>query len=356
MIAVDCRMIRHSGIGTYIQRFLPRVIEAMPEQRFILAGNPELLSGLIRKNVEILQYDLPIYSFRHHRGMRRALKGRAKLLWTPHFNAPAGGGLTQVTTIHDVMHLARPEFFGGMFKRFIAWTWYRQTVKNARQIIAISNFTASEIVRFFPDAKAKTTIIKNFVEPGYGQFDPQPIPYGRPYFLTVGNIKPHKNVGLLLRAYGQVKDRLDADIVVVGQSDGFVTGDPGVKASLECAGSRVHFPGFVEQDLLKSLYTKALATVFPSHYEGFGLGHLESMTLGCPVLASDIPTTREVCGNAALTFDPNNPFDLADKLIQAEQDEQLRNRLRTEGLERAKLFPADKPVAQVVELLRSLVN
>ena len=349
-------MIRHSGIGTYIQRFLPRVIEAMPEQRFILAGNPELLSGLIRKNVEILQYDLPIYSFRHHRGMRRALAGRAKLLWTPHFNAPGAGGLIQVATIHDVLHLARPEFFGGVPKRFIAWTWYRKTAMNAKQIIAISDFTASEIRRFFPHAGAKTAVIKNFVEPGYADFSPRPIPYERPYFLTVGNIKPHKNVGTLLKAFDLAKDKLEADLVVVGQSEGFVTGDPLIKKALEGADCRLHFPGFVEQNLLKSLYTKAIATVFPSHYEGFGLGHLESMTLGCPVLASDIPTTKEVCGEAAITFDPNDPHDLAEKLIAIENDSQLRIQMKSKGLERAKLFPADRPVERAVELLRSLVN
>ena len=147
-----------------------------------------------------------------------------------------------------------------------------------------------------------------------------------------------------------------ADLVVVGQSEGFVTGDPLIKKALEGADCRLHFPGFVEQNLLKSLYTKAIATVFPSHYEGFGLGHLESMTLGCPVLASDIPTTKEVCGEAAITFDPNDPHDLAEKLIAIENDSQLRIQMKSKGLERAKLFPADRPVERAVELLRSLVN
>lgn len=355
-IAIDCRMIRHSGIGIYLQRLLPGVLAELEDHRIILLGDPALLSGFHSTNVDIRPYRLGIYSMGHHRALPKLLGGKADLLWTPHFNAPATREIRQVATVHDVLHLARPEFFRGRLKRLVAKWWYRQTINGAQRIIAISDFTASEISRFFPGVQSKVSVIKNFVEPGYAEFQPVRLPLSGRFFLTVGNIKPHKNVSLLLRAFELVKDKIDADLVVVGQAEGFLTGDSAVKRALERSGSRIHFPGFVEQDLLKTLYTGALCAVFPSFYEGFGLGHLEAMTLGCPVVASDIPTTGEVCGTAALPFDPRNVQDLADKLVQIATDQALRERLRGEGSERAKLFSADESIAATADLLRSLVN
>lgn len=357
-IAIDCRMIAASGIGIYLQRLLPSVLDGLADFSLLLLGDRQRLSqfGADRAHVEIVPYGLPMYSMQHHRAAPRLLAGRADLLWTPHFNAPATKSFEQLVTIHDMIHIARPEFFPGGFRRWIARWWYGKTLRNANRIIAISDFTAGEIARFFPSTKAKATVIKNFVEPGYADFDRVPIPYTRPYALTVGNIKPHKNVGVLLKAFKAAGMSLDLDLVVVGQSEGFLTGDQAVKEALQNSGDRVHFPGFVEQKLLKSLYAEAVCAVFPSHYEGFGLGHLEAMTLGCPVVASDIPTTREVCGDAALTFHPKNVNELAEKLHTISTDAALRATLRHQGLERARQFPAEKSVSATVELLRSLVN
>lgn len=356
-VAVDVRMVRASGIGAYIRRLLPSVIRATPEIDWLLVGNPAVIAQTeLRGLGTVLPYDLPMYSLRHHLEMPKLLGTRAELLWTPHFNAPATRSVRHIATIHDVVHLARPEFFPGVARRLVARLWYRRTVRQSRTLVTGSRFTASEIARFFPAAAHKTSVIYNFVERGYSQFTPVPVPEDRPYFLTVGNIKPHKNVATLLAAFELVRDRLDSDLVIVGQAEGFITGDRTVARAMKASGERIRFTGYVELDELKSLYAKATCAVFPSHYEGFGLGPLEAMTMGCPVIAADIPATREVCAEAALTFDPYSPEQLGERLVEALMDPGLRTRLAQAGKLRSEAFSPEESIARTVELIRNTVN
>jgi glycosyltransferase involved in cell wall biosynthesis len=353
-LAVDARMIRHSGIGTYLQRLLPRVMDEMPDVRFLLLGDEGLLAPY-RDRAEIIPCQAGIYSLRQHREIPGLLRGKASALWTPHFNVPARGSLRIVATIHDVIFLARPEFFGRL-RPLIARRMIGTAVRRAERILTVSQFTLQELIRFFPGAASRAVVARNFIEEDYAQYQPQPVPYEKPYLLTVGLVKPHKNISTLLSAFELIKDELDVDLVIVGKSEGLITGDPKVRAQLERAGSRVHFTEYVETDLLKSLYARAACAVFPSFYEGFGLGPLEAMALGCPVVASDIPAVREVCGDAVPLFDPSSPEALADRLRALLPNPELRNQIREAGLQRAQLFGPEEPVRRTVEALRGILG
>lgn len=347
-------MIGHSGIGVYLRRLLPGVMEGLHEANFGLVGDRQKLSAY-EHAAAILAYDVPIYSPKHHYMLPQLLGRDYDLLWTPHFNAPCRGRFRQVATIHDVIHLARPEFFGSRLRHVIAKWWYGQTVKVADRLIVPSEFTASELSRFFPAAKAKLTVVHNFVPDDYASSEDPAHLQNTPYLLAAGNVKPHKNLGTLLEAFARVEGA-GLELIIVGQVEGFVTGDDRIKKALENPPKGVRFLGFVDQAKLRSLYRGALAAVFPSHYEGFGLGPLESMALGTPVIASAIPTTEEVCAGAALTFDPRRSDELAARITEIANDPALRERLRAQGLQRAKAFSGAESIARTVEVLRSLLN
>ena len=147
------------------------------------------------------------------------------------------------------------------------------------------------------------------------------------------------------------------DLVIVGRREGLLTADEAVAAKAEALGTRVHFTGFVEDDLLKQFVKHADALVLPSFYEGFGLPPLEAMACGCPALVSErSPRLPEACGDAALYCDPYNPRDIADKLALLMKDEGLRTSLRQKGLVRAKRFTWEACAEKTLGVLERVLH
>jgi glycosyltransferase involved in cell wall biosynthesis len=125
----------------------------------------------------------------------------------------------------------------------------------------------------------------------------------QPYFLVVGNLAPGKNLSVVAQAIERIKN-VGFRTVVVGRND------PAVFAHV-AESDRFLMAGRISDGALKSLYSRALALIFPSLYEGFGIPLLEAMAYDCPVIASDIPSTREVAGSIPTYFDPTNADQLA---------------------------------------------
>lgn len=128
----------------------------------------------------------------------------------------------------------------------------------------------------------------------------------RPYFVHVGNIKPYKNLSRLVDAFLQVRGRIPHDLVIVGQSDGLITGESqDFFERVRTESQRIHLTGFVSHKELLSLVGHAHALIMPSLYEGFGLPPVGAMAAGVPVVVSRAASLPEICGDAALYFDPS---------------------------------------------------
>jgi glycosyltransferase involved in cell wall biosynthesis len=167
----------------------------------------------------------------------------------------------------------------------------------------------------------------------------------RQYFLAVGSANPSKNFDRLERAFEQMHDRRGVKLVIVGATDAGVFAAHAVGAP----GSDVIRAGRVDDAALKALYQQATALVFPSLYEGFGLPPLEAMACACPVAASNAAAVPEVCGDAALYFDPASVDQISAAMQRLLDDPALRERLRQAGLLRAQVFSWD----QAAELLQA---
>jgi len=172
----------------------------------------------------------------------------------------------------------------------------------------------------------------------------------------VGTLEPRKNLGRALRAFASVAERLGpCRFVIVGQR-GWRYEEVLREAARPSLRGRVDLLGYVPEERLPDLYAHALALVYPSLYEGFGLPVVESMACGTPVLTSRSSSLAEIGEGAALLADPSDEKALADGLFALATDEALRQGLRARGLERARAFSWERTGRETAALYREVYD
>jgi glycosyltransferase involved in cell wall biosynthesis len=172
----------------------------------------------------------------------------------------------------------------------------------------------------------------------------------KPFLLYVGKRTHYKNFNLLLEAYGSWPGRTEVDLVVV--SDSAWTPDEQRYLAESTLDSHVQLLIDINDEQLRGLYAQAVALVYPSLYEGFGIPLLEAMACGCTVVASDIPSSREVAGDCPVYFDPTSAEDLRGALDKALQ--QTGNpEQRAAAIEHAANFSWNKTARQTLEIYHS---
>ncbi len=353
-------MYRHSGIGRYLQSLLPLVLPALDAEHVRVVTYPSLLEGAAWTSdprVEVHEERSPIYSIAEQTMTWRGVFDDTDLLWVPHYNAPLWSRCRTVLTIHDIAPVAVPEILRSLLKRRFANLLIRRAVGQATELLAVSEFTASELCARLGVARSRITVTHPGLDGSW--FDRSPAHSeedGVPYLLFVGNVKPNKNLGLLLEAFSRVMDALPYRLLAVGRISGFGTGDEGALQKAGVLGDRVRFTGEVSEEALRSLYAGASALCVPSLYEGFGFPLLEAMAKGCPVLCSTAGSLPEIAGDAALQFDPHDAASLAACLMRVREVASM-DRLRAAGDLRVHRFSlgscAEKTAVVINRLLGS---
>ncbi len=351
-------MINSSGIGVYLKNLIPLLVDKRAAYRFNLLGNSPYLASLPwtqTKQVNIIHCDVPIYSITEQWWVPKKIPRASALFWSPHYNIPLNYKGALLVTVHDVLHLARPEFVGGWQRRLYAKFMFATLAERASAVLCDSDFTRRELARLTERPIDNITIAHLGVEAAWfkaAQRGPKPHP--KPYLIFVGNVKPHKNLINLLRAFELILDRIPHDLVIVGKESGFRTGDVAVVEKARAMGKRVMLTGEVDDAVLQQYVAHAEMLVLPSLYEGFGLPALEAMACGCPVLASDIPVLREVCGEAVLYCDPLAPHDIAEKIATLIENTTLRAALIAQGDTRVRRFSWEKCAEQTLQVIDRL--
>jgi glycosyltransferase involved in cell wall biosynthesis len=357
-ITVDARMIGASGIGTCIAEWLPRLTAARPEIDFVLLGPGPVLAVLPwtrTPNVRVIEFDASIYSIREQIDLPRRAPRTTDIFWSPHYNIPVAWRGRLVVTIHDLAHLALPEFAGGPHRRAYARFMFGRISRSADAIMTDSEFSRAEFARLVGVRRAQPQVVHLGVDRGWFEIPPSPSPHPRPYLLYVGNVKPHKNLSRLLQAFEQLASRVACDLLILGKNEGFLSEDANARAAAERLAPRVQLLGTLPQDLLKRYVTHAEALLQPSLYEGFGLPPLEAMAAGCPTIVSRTASLPEVCGDAALYFDPLDARSIAEAVLRLLHQPELSETLRCRGLERARHFTWDRSAAAVLAVLERLL-
>lgn len=261
-----------------------------------------------------------------------------------------------VVTMHDVAPLAMPEILGNTVKRAYARLLIERAVKRASAILCVSEFTETELRERLGVPAGKMTVTHPGLDAGWPR---KAVPHreadGMPYVLYVGNVKPNKNLGFLLRAFASVKDTVPYRLVLAGRMRGFGSNDEAVIRQAQAMTDRVRFTDEITDEELVSLYAGARALCLPSLYEGFGLPVLEAMQLGCPVLCSMAGSLPEVAGEAALYFDPRDERSLTRRLLEI-CDEEKAERLRQMGYARVEQFSFEACAVRSAAVMNRLLE
>lgn len=357
MLTIDARMIDHSGIGTYIRHLVPLVIARLPEVRVCLIGNPERLGELADAfpgRTDIVPADARVYSLKEQWQLYRAIPRETKLFWSPHYNIPLLYSGKLLVTVHDVFHLAMRQFVGGAHKALYAKLMFQAVRRKANRIISVSDFTKAEFGKWVGD-NAKLVTIHNGIDESWRNAG-KGVDGTEPYFLYVGNVKPHKNVSVLIRAFRGLADSIPHRLVIVGKKEGFLTGDEQAEQGLEELSDRIAFTGYVDEERLRKYVAGATAFVFPSLYEGFGFPPLESMAAGTPAIVSSAGSLPEVCGDAALYFSAHDERELAEAMLRLTGDDELRAALTERGKFRAGGFEWRESADRTATLIREVIG
>ena len=341
MMLQPCVNLRTLGYGiTGVQRYLLSLLPHMPSELYPIKP-PQPLQGITGHVWE--QIYLPTQL-------------RRRLLWSPGNTGPISVS-RQVLTVHDAASLDHPEWFERKFAR-----WYGallpRLIHRVRGIITVSNFSKERIMRLTGVEPERVNVISNGVEPRFHPADSNSVKQVRikfdlhsPYILFVGSLEPRKNLKILLEGW-QLGGFDGATLAAVGAS-----GHVFQRLHFDAIPEGVRLLGQVEDDLLPALYSGAAGFVYPSVYEGFGLPPLEAMACGCPAAVSDIPAHREVCGDAAIYFDPLSPENLSSKLeLLLRLDNSSRASLVEEGLHRAAGYSWKRAALDTWHILQVAAN
>lgn len=359
-IAVDARMLRDMGIGTYLSQLLPRVARLRRDWRLTLIGkaedfrNASELASL--PNVATRECTARYYSIREQLELPARAPGDADLFWSPLYNIPLLWRGRLLVTVHDLCHLALPELTGGWLKQRYARLFFDAVRRRASGILFPSEFTRREFARLLGHTSAHTAVTPEGVDDSWQRLaaEPEGVGTGAPYLLYVGNVKRHKNVGQLVRAFARIRDRIPHDLYIVGRMSG-LTLDSSVQRDATGLGARVRFTGEVDSSTLRQYVLGAAVLVNPSIYEGFGLPPLEAMAVGCPVIVARAGALPEVCGDAALYVEPHDDAGLAERLLDVLGNADLRRDLARRGLARAAGYSWDACAVATVTLMERVL-
>lgn len=272
----------------------------------------------------------------------RLLAGRAELVYSPDFTVPPDLGTPRIVTVHDLAFLIHPEYAPGPLRHYLSSVVPSQ-IDQAARVIVVSQTTAHDLQERLKVDPARITVVPNGVDDRF--FAAQPFDsnaralLGVPdeYLLTVGTLEPRKNHLSLFAALECLPLGSTPPLVVAGRKGWEY--EPILRAAEPLRQSgRVIMLDYVPDALLPSLYAGAAAVLYPSWYEGFGLPVLEAMATGVPVVASDVPTLREVGGDTVLFASPSLPEGIASSIEQALSSDQSHESMVKRRRERARQY------------------
>ncbi|HEY6511138.1 MAG TPA: glycosyltransferase family 1 protein [Burkholderiaceae bacterium] len=267
-------------------------------------------------------------------------------------SAPAFGVPSQVCVMHDAAPFDQPQAYTRVFRHWYRWLFRHLARRPTTALVTVSAFSRERLVAALGVPRERFTIVAGAGEHLDGGAADTALLAAQgldrqPFVLAVGSRNPTKNLARLLQAW-RLLGRADLRLVLVG----------GVNPQVFHSGGGAEVPGVidlgtVDDATLKALYQRALALVFPSLYEGFGLPLLEAMHNGCPVVASNAAAVREVCGDAAVYCDALQPQGIADALREVIEQPARRDELRERGRSRAGQFGWDTSAQSLLQLVEA---
>lgn len=368
-ICIDGRLIveQKDGITTYLLNLIREIVNLAPDDQFtvlwngrlspkhtlfkITAPNLTLVKLAVREVRPWQQVAIPLWLLRH----------RFDVYHYPSFDMPIGAPCPAVFTLTDLKYLRYPEFFPKMSwaKRIYMRLITHLAAQRARYVIAISEHARQDILQMYR-LQPESVVAIYLAAEALPQIDSPDVPdiervktkfnITEPYFLFVGQGRPHKNLKRVVEAFGKLqKANNTLALVIAGQPYPTYTAPADAIERLGLQ-NRVHFTGYVTDAELSRLYQGATALVYASLYEGFGLPMLEAMAAGTPVITSTVTCLPEIAGDAALLVDAYNVDEIAETLLKVATMPDVRFALSEKGHVRYRQFSWQKMARETLEV------
>jgi glycosyltransferase involved in cell wall biosynthesis len=376
-IALDVRRVRDFGVGTYIRNLLNALAHIGSDHDYALISRPEDKAQFaeLPENFRAIAYRRGDSSRLDHFTLPHLLhKLRADLTHIPFHRVPLIMPKPYIVTVHDLGSLFFDDASGALHE---ARSFrLRRGLQRADRIIAVSGATQRDVINLVPDVASRVQLIYNAPDP---QFLERRLPsdaraagpeaaareHARileryqiryPFLLYAGSIRPQKNIPRLIEAFAVARSSLeghekykDLRLIVIGDE---ISRYPDVRRAViqSRVENCVRFLGFIPFDTLRIFHELATAFVFPSLYEGFGLGPLEAMASGTAVIASAVSSLPEVVGGAAMLVNPENVFDIARGIAEVLLNNDLRLSMIAKGRKQAASFSWARTAREVLDL------
>lgn len=391
-IGIDCRTIlnpgagEQAGIGHYTHYLVKNLLKIDKENEYVLFFDNRIANaaaGLVMGNNQNVKAKFfPFYQYKQYlpyaysQMLVAAFLGREKLdiYHSPANIIPLKYTGPAVVTLHDLAIYQHPDWFPANFMSrqiFSTKILVPKSLRKADKIIAVSENTKEDIIKRFKVPAKKIQVVYEGVnqekEANITSLVELKKKFGIKdnYILFLGTIEPRKNITALVKAYhgllsryrikNQKENKNCPQLVLAGgkgwkYKEVFKTID---KLKLK---NEVKYLDYVKYQDKIGLMQNALCFVFPSLYEGFGLPILEAMSLGTPVITSDVSSIPEVAGTAALLVNPNSVADLVQAIEKVVDDKKLRAQMAQKGKEQAKKFSWQQTAEETLAIYREVLK
>jgi glycosyltransferase involved in cell wall biosynthesis len=348
-IAIDATPLARreaGGLARYTSQLVAALAQGFPEDEFILVSDQPFDMPCTAKNLRAGSLpanplDRRWWTF----GLQRELKRQSvDLFHGVNFAVPFPATVPAVITIHDLSPWKTSGWVDAAWKARTARVrkrvpWMLRTGA-ARHIITPSEAIRNEVIRFFRVDPSRVSAVPLAAA---AHFRPQPDGRAvRPYFLFAGMFEPRKNVAAVIEAWSAIHTEFDVDLVIAGPRR--------EECLLPSARPGLVLRGEVSESDLATLYSGAIALVYPSQYEGFGLPVVEAMQCGTPVIISGDPALLETAGDAGIRTE-----DLYAAMRSLLEKPQLRAELRARSLTRAASYTWERTARETHIVYRSVL-
>ena len=386
LIGIDASratIARRTGTETYSRNLIRALIGLGSGHRFRLytngaaqvPGTGDLRSlevpGTLIANVEIRSIPFPRL-WTHVRLSAEMLMHPPDVLFVPAHVLPLIHPRRSVVTVHDLGYLHYPEAHRAADRHYLDWST-RWNGRQATAVLADSQATKDDLVRAYGVDPGRVHVVYLGRDEAFGPVrDVNRLAQTRDrygvsgrYLLYVGTLQPRKNLARVIDAFARLTGDPalaptlpDMQLVLAGKR-GWLYDDLFAQVTRLGLASRVLFPGYIEEGDLPALLSGALALVFPSLYEGFGIPVLEAGACGVPVITSNTSSLPEVAGDpsagsgqaAALLVDPHDVDAIADAMFRIATDAELRAELDRRGQENVMRFSWEKCARETLAVL-----
>jgi glycosyltransferase involved in cell wall biosynthesis len=366
-ILFDSRILgekKQTGVHRYARELINYLPREIPNTQFQSIGCETIP---LSEDISRIPVSLPLSDLQMANNLLTLTSQIEKtdLIFSPYHPIPKKRIGLALLTIHDLIPLVHPEWFSNPTTIKFFDETLRESAVSVDKIIADSNSTKKDIIDIYGIDGAKVEVIhlaahSIFCPSNHNVICDKHFGFtnGRPYFLSVCTQEPRKNLVGVIKAYDLLRKQnpsLDPALVLVGKK-GWKNDE--LERTLKESNFKdsIFITGYIEDNTLVNAYREAIAFIYPSFYEGFGLPVLEAMSCGTPVITSNNSSLPEIGKDSVLYCDPSSLEDISSAMERVSTDSLLGEKLSNLGLRRAEYFSWKKTAQKTAQVISSLLN